>query len=75
MLIPYSNAKIYFQAQAFSPAGLMCSMKPMYYFEIKYECPALEKKFPAMMKQQLGEDYKEGGFVLHLQPITDIHLE
>ena len=34
----------------------------------------LEKKFPALMKQQLGEDYKEGGFLIHLQPITDIHL-
>ena len=26
------------------------------------------------MKQQLGEDYKEGGFIVHLQPLTDIHL-
>lgn len=35
---------------------------------------ALQKKFPAMMKQQLGEDYKENGFLLFLQPITNIHL-
>lgn len=36
---------------------------------------ALEKKFPAMMKQQLGKNYKEGNFILHLQPITSIHLD
>lgn len=35
---------------------------------------ALEKKFPVMMKQQLGEEYTEGGFLLHMQPITNIHL-
>lgn len=34
----------------------------------------LAAKFPAMMKQALGEDYKEGAFELYLQPITDIHL-
>lgn len=34
----------------------------------------LERKFPSMVKQQLGEDYKEGSFVLHLQPLTNIHL-
>ncbi len=34
----------------------------------------LTAKFPAMMKQALGADYKEGGFKLYLQPITDIHL-
>ncbi len=32
-------------------------------------------KFPAMMKQALGEDYTPGGFELYLQNITDIHLD
>jgi len=27
-----------------------------------------------MVKQVLGEDYKEGGFLIHLQPMTGIHL-
>ena len=31
-------------------------------------------KFPAMMKQALGEDYSPGAFELYLQNITDIHL-
>ncbi len=36
---------------------------------------ALEKKFPAMMKQQLGTDYGKEDFTMHLQPIKDIHLD
>jgi len=32
-------------------------------------------KFPAMMKQALGEDYSPGAFELYLQKITDIHLD
>jgi putative ABC transport system permease protein len=35
---------------------------------------ALQNKFPQMMKQQLGEDYGKEEFTLHLQNITDIHL-
>lgn len=35
----------------------------------------LQKKFPAMMKQQLGSDYRENAFLVHLQPITKIHLD
>ena len=35
----------------------------------------LENKFPEMMKEVLGEDYTPGGFLVHLQPITSIHLD
>src|SRR4029079_19760166 len=35
----------------------------------------LEKKFPSMVKSNLGEDYKEGGYMVTLQPITKIHLD
>ncbi|MTI19839.1 ABC transporter permease, partial [Fulvivirga sp. RKSG066] len=35
---------------------------------------SLEKKFPDMMKQILGEDYVEGQYNVGLQPLTDIHL-
>jgi putative ABC transport system permease protein len=34
----------------------------------------LEKKFPAMMKQQLGADFGKEEFTMHLQNIKDIHL-
>jgi len=36
---------------------------------------ALEKKFPSMMKQQLGADYGKEDFTMHLQAIKDIHLD
>jgi putative ABC transport system permease protein len=73
MLIPYSNAKYIFRP------GLFNSWFNVFnetYLLLRKNASAalLEKKFPAMMKQQLGQDYKEGGFVLHLQPITNIHL-
>jgi putative ABC transport system permease protein len=35
----------------------------------------LQKKFPAMLKQQLGEDYGSEEFIMHLQPLTAIHLD
>ena len=35
---------------------------------------SVEKQLPALIKQQLGSDYKEGSFIVHLQPLTDIHL-
>jgi putative ABC transport system permease protein len=73
MLIPYSNAKYLFRP------GLFTSWTNVFnetYVLLKngVNATALEKKFPVMMKQVLGEDYKEGGFTLHLQSITDIHL-
>jgi putative ABC transport system permease protein len=36
---------------------------------------SLAKKFPAMLKQQLGEDYGTEEFYMHLQPLTAIHLD
>ena len=72
-LIPFSNATYIFRP------GLFTSWFNIFgesYVLLKegVDPKALEKKFPAMMKQQLGEDYTEGGFRVFLQPITDIHL-
>jgi putative ABC transport system permease protein len=73
VLVPFSNSKLLFSKNAhrswFNVFGetyvlLKENTKPS----------ELQKKFPAMMKQQLGEDYTENGFLLYLQPITDIHL-
>lgn len=35
---------------------------------------ALEAKFPQMVQTGMGEDYEEGTFVVHLQPLADIHF-
>lgn len=73
VLIPYSNARLLFRP------GLFTSWTNVFnetYILLKkgVNPSALEKKFPSMMKQVLGENYKEGGFLIHLQPMTDIHL-
>ncbi|HKP31423.1 MAG TPA: ABC transporter permease [Chitinophagaceae bacterium] len=72
-LIPFSNGHYLFRP------GLFTSWFNIFgetYVLLKegVDAKSLEKKFPTMMKQQLGEDYKEGGFRVFLQPIKDIHL-
>ncbi|HYJ38037.1 MAG TPA: FtsX-like permease family protein, partial [Chitinophagaceae bacterium] len=73
MLIPYSNAKLIFRPGLFT-SWFNVFNETYVLLREKVNVQELEKKFPVMMKQQLGEDYQEGGFVLHLQPISDIHL-
>jgi putative ABC transport system permease protein len=73
-LIPFSNAKF-----IFSPGAMKAwfNVNPETYVLLKKDADAgkLAKKFPSMVKQNLGEDYKEGGYVVSLQPITKIHLD
>ena len=73
MLIPYSNAKYLFNPRLFTSWTNVFNET---YILLKkgVNASALEKKFPGMVKQALGEDYKEGAFIVHLQPVTDIHL-
>ncbi|WP_410961966.1 ABC transporter permease, partial [Salmonella sp. SAL4359] len=66
MLIPYSNAQFIFRPRLFT-SWFNVYNETYVLLRDKVNPQELEKKFPAMMKQQLGEDYKEGGFVLHLQ--------
>ena len=35
----------------------------------------VEAKFPSVIRNYLGSNYEEGTFFLHLQPLTDIHLD
>jgi putative ABC transport system permease protein len=73
-LIPFSNAKYIFSARAMKA---WFSINPETYVLLRENIdPAkLEKKFPSMVKQHLGEDYREGGYIVSLQPITKIHLD
>lgn len=36
---------------------------------------SLETKFPAIIEQYLGDNFEEDTFFLHLQPLTEIHLD
>ncbi len=73
ILIPYNNAKF-----VFNPRMLhnWFNIFNETYVLLRNNVKAadLEKKFPAMMKQQLGENYGKEEFTVHLQPITNIHL-
>lgn len=73
MLIPFSNSTKIFSANAhrswFNVFG-----ETYVLLKKDVNLANLQQKLPALMKQQLGEDYTENGFLLYLQPITNIHL-
>lgn len=73
-LIPFSNGKYLFSQRAFKA---WFSVNPETYVLLKEKVDAekLSRKFPSMVKRNLGEDYKEGGYIVSLQPITKIHLD
>ncbi|MEP7376966.1 MAG: ABC transporter permease [Chitinophagaceae bacterium] len=73
LLICYANAKFLFGPGAFKN---WFNVQSESYVLLRHGTDAgtLEKKFHAMIKQYLGEDYKEGTFFFHLQPAADIHL-
>ena len=73
LLISYANARFMFGPGAFKS---WFNVQSESYVLLRHgtQSASLEKKFPVMIKQYLGEDYKEGTFFFHLQPIKDIHL-
>ena len=72
-LLPFSAAKHLYPERAFKN---WFSVFTESYILLKpgANASALERKFPQMMRQQLGEDYGREEFTVHLQPIKDIHL-
>src|SRR6185436_3771501 len=73
-LIPFSNGKYIFSPRAMKA---WFSISPETYVLLKKDADPgkLAKKFPSMVKQNLGDDLKEGGYIVSLQPITKIHLD
>lgn len=74
VLLPFSNAKHIFRPALFT-SWFNIFTETYVLLKDGVKVADLEKKFPQMMKQQLGSEYKEGGFMVYLQPITDIHLD
>lgn len=74
MLISFSNAKYLFGPGAFR-SWFNVNSETYVLVKQNENVSALEKKFPAMIKAQLGADYKEGSFNIKMQPITAIHLD
>ena len=72
-LIPYSNAQWLFRPRMLQ-SWFNIFNETYVLLRNKTSPASLEKKFPVMMKQQLGENYGKEEFTMHLQAITDIHL-
>ena len=72
-LIPFSN-----DTKLFSPRRIAnwfsISVQTFVQLRPGVSAASLENKFPAMIKQHLGERYVEGAFLFHLQPITDVYF-
>ena len=73
MLIPFSNSRFMFRPAMFT-SWTNVFTETYVLLRDNAKASVLESKFPAMLKKVLGEDYKEGAFMVHLQPIADIHL-
>ena len=73
-LIPFSDAKFIFSERAFK-AWFNVNSETYVLLKNNADPGKLSKKFPSMVKQNLGEDYKEGGYIVSLQPIKKIHLD
>jgi putative ABC transport system permease protein len=73
-LIPFSNAKYIFSERAMK-AWFSVSSETYVLLKKGIDAEKLTKKFPSMVKQNLGENYKQGGYMITLQPITKIHLD
>ena len=73
-LISFANDKYLFSPRAMKA---WFSISPETYVLLRKDADPdkLAKKFPSMVKQNLGEAYREGGYIVSLQPITKIHLD
>lgn len=73
-LVPFSDAKFLFNPGALK-GWFNVNAETYVLLHKNVKANELVKKFPSMVKQNLGEDYKEGGYTVNLQPITKIHLD
>lgn len=73
LLIPYANASLLFSKNALR-SWFNVQTETFVLLRHGTKVAGLERKFPGMIKQYLGDQYKEGSFLFHLQPLTDIHL-
>ena len=74
LLIPYSNARYMFGPGAFN-SWFNVQSETFVLLKANTNVASLQSKFPSMIKNYLGADYKEGAFSLKLQPLTAIHLD
>ncbi|HEY6503046.1 MAG TPA: ABC transporter permease [Chitinophagaceae bacterium] len=74
MLIPHSNEHYLFSERVRTSGWTQVFEETYLLVKEGKTGKDAEQKIPALVKQIAGEDYKEGQYNIHLQPMTDIHL-
>lgn len=74
MLIPHSNEKYLFSERARTRGWTSVFGETYVLLKQGMNAPGTEAKFTNLVKKIAGDNYKEGQYNLHLQLITDIHL-
>lgn len=73
LVIPFGNDKTLFRERMLQ-SWFNIMVETFVMLPPETDTAQVVAKFPAMMQKALGEDYEEGGYTVHLQPFTDIHL-
>ena len=74
MLIPHSNDKYLFSERARTRGWTSVFGETYVLLKAGNQLLQPETNFRHWLKQIAGDNYKQGQYNLHLQPITDIHL-
>ncbi|MBL7738613.1 MAG: ABC transporter permease [Chitinophagaceae bacterium] len=74
MLIPHSNEHYLFNERVRTSGWTQVFEETYLLVKEGKTGKDAEQKIPALVKQIAGEDYVEGQYNIHLQPMTDIHL-
>ncbi len=74
MLIPFSNDRYLYSEAARTRGWQQVFGETYVLLKEGFNGRTTEQKIPGLVKQIRGDDYKAGEYNLHLQPITDIHL-
>jgi putative ABC transport system permease protein len=74
MLIPHSNDRYLFSEGARLRGWTTVFVETYVMLKKGVDGATAERKIPAWVKQVSGDNYKEGQYNVHLQAITDIHL-
>lgn len=74
LLIPHSNDHYLFSERARTRAWTNVFEETYVLLGKDKTGPEVEIQIPALIKRLMGDQYVEGQYNIHLQPITDIHL-
>jgi putative ABC transport system permease protein len=74
MLIPFSNASLFFSEAAQTKAWSSVSVETYLLLKEGVDMASVNRKIPSILDPVVAKNYKPGEYTVTLQPITDIHL-